>query len=333
VNSHTINSILIVGFGSIGQRHLKIARELFPQSSIGILLHNKINKIPNYANKIFFSLADAIKFTPQIAIICSPASTHFEITIALVRKGIHVLIEKPLSTKLKGLEDLNKEAVINNCVLMVGYNLRFLPSLNKFKNLIDTNRVGKIFSVRCEVGQYLPSWRSKDYRLSVSAQKKLGGGVLLELSHEFDYLRWIFGDVEFVQALLSKQSDLDIDVEDIAHIILSFKRANVMASLSLDFIRQDRIRTCHIIGENGSLRWNGLNGKIDLFEPPENRWSTIYEDKELLEQSYINEWLHFIKCINNKSHPEVSFNDGIQALRIIESIRISSSTGKRIKVK
>ena len=101
----TLTSILIVGFGSIGQRHLQIARELFPESKIGILFHNKTNEIPNYANEIFFSLSDAIQFKPQIAIVCSPAPTHFEITTALVRKGIHVLIEKPLSNESKGLED------------------------------------------------------------------------------------------------------------------------------------------------------------------------------------------------------------------------------------
>jgi predicted dehydrogenase len=337
VGFSNLTSILIVGFGSIGQRHLKIAREFFPESKIGILFHNKTNEIPKYANEIFFSLSDAIQFKPQIAIVCSPASTHFEITTALVRKGIHVLIEKPISNESKGLEDLNNEADVNNCVLMVGYNLRFLPSLNKFKNLIDSDCLGKIFSVRCEVGQYLPSWRNKDYRYSVSAQKSLGGGVLLELSHELDYLRWIFGDVEFVQALIRKQSDLEVDVEDIAHIILSFKKNyksfSLIASLSLDFIRQDRIRTCHVIGENGSLRWNGLNGRVDFFEPSSNKWRNLYRDKELLDQSYKKEWLHFVECIKNKSRPKVSFNDGIQVLKVIESIRIASSTGKKIKVK
>jgi predicted dehydrogenase len=332
-----LKNILIVGLGSIGLRHLRIAREIFPESRIAILRHQETKEIPKDANKVFYTLSDAIQFKPQIAIICTPASIHIEISIALVREGVHVLIEKPISNEKKGLEELNNEAVKNNCVLMVGYNLRFLPSLNKFKNLIDNDFIGDFYSVRSEAGQYLPSWRDKDYRKTVSAKKSLGGGVLLELSHELDYLRWIFGDIEFVQAQLSRQSTLDIDVEDTVHTILTFKKnyknINLIGSLSLDFIRHDKVRICHVIGDKGSLRWNGLTGDIDLFELNSTGWKNIYKDKVNLDQSYKEEWLHFIECINKKEYSKISFQDGIEVLNIIDSIKKASSSGKRVKVK
>ena len=332
-----LKNILIVGLGSIGLRHLRIAREIFPESRIAILRHQETKEIPKDANKVFHTLSDAIQFKPQIAIICTPASIHIEISIALVREGVHVLIEKPISNEKKGLEELNNEAVKNNCVLMVGYNLRFLPSLNKFKNLIDNDFIGDFYSVRSEAGQYLPSWRDKDYRKTVSAKKSLGGGVLLELSHELDYLRWIFGDIEFVQAQLSRQSTLDIDVEDTVHTILTFKKnyknINLLGSLSLDFIRHDKVRICHVIGDKGSLRWNGLTGDIDLFELNSTGWKNIYKDKVNLDQSYKEEWLHFIECINKKEYSKISFQDGIEVLNIIDSIKKASSSGKRVKVK
>jgi len=332
-----LKNILIVGLGSIGLRHLRIAREIFPESRIAILRHQETKEIPKDANKVFYTLSDAIQFKPQIAIICTPASIHIEISMALVQEGVHVLIEKPISNKKKGLEELNNEAVKNNCVLMVGYNLRFLPSLNKFKNLIDNDFIGDFYSVRSEAGQYLPSWRDKDYRKTVSAKKSLGGGVLLELSHELDYLRWIFGDIEFVQAQLSRQSTLDIDVEDTVHTILTFKKnyknINLIGSLSLDFIRHDKVRICHVIGDKGSLRWNGLTGDIDLFELNSTGWKNIYKDKVNLDQSYKEEWLHFIECINKKEYSKISFQDGIEVLNIIDSIKKASSSGKRVKVK
>ncbi len=332
-----LKNILIVGLGSIGLRHLRIAREIFPESRIAILRHQETKEIPKDANKVFYTLSDAIQFKPQIAIICTPASIHIEISIALVREGVHVLIEKPISNEKKGLEELNNEAVKNNCVLMVGYNLRFLPSLNKFKNLIDNDFIGDFYSVRSEAGQYLPSWRDKDYRKTVSAKKSLGGGVLFELSHELDYLRWIFGDIEFVQAQLSRQSTLDIDVEDTVHTILTFKKnyknINLIGSLSLDFIRHDKVRICHVIGDKGSLRWNGLTGDIDLFELNSTGWKNIYKDKVNLDQSYKEEWLHFIECINKKEYSKISFQDGIEVLNIIDSIKKASSSGKRVKVK
>jgi predicted dehydrogenase len=333
----SIKNILIVGLGSIGLRHLRIARETFPGSRIAILRHQETKEIPKGANEVFFALSDVMQFNPQIAIVCGPASTHIETSLALVQAGVHVLVEKPISNTHKGLEELNHEAVKNNCVLMVGYNLRFLSSLNKFKNLIDDNFIGNLYSVRSEVGQYLPSWRDKDYRKTVSAQKILGGGVLLELSHELDYLRWIFGDVEFVQAQLSKQSMLNIDVEDNANILITFKNnhknTNLVASLSLDFIRHDRVRMCHVIGEKGSLRWNGLNGQVDLFEPNGAEWKNIHKGEVNLDQSYKDEWLHFIECVNKKERPMISFQDGVEVLNIIDSIKDASSSGKKVKVK
>jgi len=326
-------NILIVGLGSIGLRHLRIAREIFPESRIAVLRHKETNEIPEGADEVFFNLNHAIQFQPKIAIICSPASTHIEISRALVKQGIHILIEKPISNEKIGLEELNREAVENSCVVTVGYNLRFLPSLKKFKDLIDKNFVGDLYSVRGEVGQYLPNWRKTDYRKTVSAQKILGGGVLLELSHELDYLRWIFGDVEFVQAQLSKQSMLDIDVEDNVNIIIAFKNTNLVASLSLDFIRHDKVRMCHVIGEKGSLRWNGLNDQVDLFEANSDGWKNIYKGETNLDQSYKEEWLHFIECVNKKERPIISFQDGVEVLNIVDSIKDASSSGKRVKVK
>ena len=332
-----LKNILIVGLGSIGLKHLRIAREIFPESRIAVLRHKETDEIPEGADEVFFKLSHAIQFQPQIAIICSPASTHVEISRVLVGQGIHILIEKPISNEQKGLAGLNCEAVKNNCVLTVGYNLRFLPSLKKFKDLIGKNFVGDLYSVRSDAGQYLPSWRQNDYRKTVSAQKILGGGVLLELSHELDYLRWVFGEVESVQAQLSRQSKLDIDVEDTAHIILKFKdnknNTNLIASLNLDFIRHDRVRMCHAIGDKGSLRWNGLTGDVDLFESVKAEWKNIYKYEADQDESYKNEWLHFIECIKNKDCPNVSFLDGLKVLDIIDSIRIASSSGKKVKVK
>jgi len=332
-----LKKILIVGLGSIGLRHLRIAREIFPESRIAVLRHKETNEIPEGADEIFFNLLHAIEFQPQIAIICSPASTHIEISRALVKQGIHTLIEKPISNEQKGLEELNCEAVENNCVIAVGYNLRFLPSLQKFKDLIDKNFVGDVYSVRGEVGQYLPSWRKTDYRKTVSAQKILGGGVLLELSHELDYLRWIFGEVDSVQAQLSRQSQLIIDVEDTAHIILRFKESknntNLIASLNLDFVRHDKVRICHVIGAKGSLRWNGLTGDIDLFKADKFEWNNVYKYEADPDESYKNEWLHFIENINKKDSANISLQDGIKVLDIIDSIKIASSTGTKVNVK
>jgi predicted dehydrogenase len=191
--------------------------------------------------------------------------------------------------------------------------------------------------VNCEAGKYLPDWRpEKDYRLGVSAKKELGGGVLLELSHEIDYLKWIFGDVEWTMATLSKQSTLEIDVEDTAHLIFGFnpKRngRQIIGVVNLDFIRQDQIRNCEVIGETGSLRWDGLEGTVEIFTRSSGVWRQLFSHKPKIEETYVAEWENFLACITNKKNPGVSGLEGLRVVEIVEAVRKSSEFGVKTLV-
>jgi predicted dehydrogenase len=211
---------------------------------------------------------------------------------------------------------------------MIGYNLRFLPSLIEFKKLIKSNKIGKIYSVRSEFGQHLPSWRPEsDYRSGVSAQNSLGGGALLELSHEIDYLTWIFGKVEWVKAHASKQSDLNIDVEDTALVVLGFvKRGNkaLTASLNIDFIRHDTTRKCYVIGEYGTLMWDGINGEVNFFEKDSSQWKNLFSHKPNRYLTYTKEVKSFFASVDSKKTPEITGEDGLIAVKIVEAIKRSS---------
>ena len=147
------------------------------------------------------SIHEALLCRPDAAVIASPAPCHIETATPLAKAGVHLLVEKPISSSTAGVSALIEICRAQGVVLMTGYNLRFLACMQRFKELLSENRAGRILSVRAEVGQYLPSWRpDSDYRRQVSAQAALGGGALLELSHEIDYLRWLFGEVSWVSA-------------------------------------------------------------------------------------------------------------------------------------
>jgi len=192
-----MHRVLIVGYGSIGQRHLKIVRESLPDAIIMVFRHQPTTTIPEMANLVTSSMEDVRLFVPEAAIVANPAPFHLEIAKALAEMGCHLLIEKPISDNLDGVEDLLGTVRAAGVICQVGYNMRYLPSLSRFRDLINQGLVGRPLSVRCEIGQYLPNWRpASNYRTGVSARSELGGGVLLELSHEIDYLCWIFGDVE-----------------------------------------------------------------------------------------------------------------------------------------
>jgi len=169
--------ILIVGLGSIGKRHLRLAREILPDAEIWVLRHQHCQEIPEYSDGCFHALKQACEFKPQAAIIANPAPFHLEIANALADVGTHLLIEKPLSHNVEGVKQLISKMHVYEQHLQIGYNLRFLPSLKAFRDQIHGGAIGRVLSVRCEIGQYLPSWRpDSDYRQTVSAQQSLGGG-------------------------------------------------------------------------------------------------------------------------------------------------------------
>jgi predicted dehydrogenase len=332
-----IDRVLIVGLGSIGQRHLRLAREILPTADIRVLRHQPASPVPETANGCFSRIEEAIAFAPQIAVIASPATFHIATAQALAEVGVHLLVEKPLSASLDGVMQLLGTCRQQGTILLTGYNLRFLPSLRKFHDLLGERVIGKVLSIRCEIGQYLPSWRpGGDYSQSVSARRELGGGALLELSHELDYLRWIFGEVDWVKATLSRQSDLALDVEDTAHLTLGFAPAadghQLIAVVNLDFVRHDTTRLCTVIGAKGSLRWNGLTGDVALYEAGAKEWRELFHYTQPRDDSYRAEWVSFIGCVNERKIPLVTGEDGLKVLQIIEAVRIAAKSGGHVPV-
>ena len=318
--------ILIVGFGSIGKRHLSVIQESLPSAEKLVFKRSSpiIEQIPgiSFTDKE----ENAISFRPEIAVIANPAPFHIEIATKLAKNGCHLLIEKPVAVLDGDAKPLMEVIRSTGIVCQVGYNLRYFQSLRKYKQLIDEGIIGKVHSIRCEVGQYLPSWRPEsDYRKGVSALKFLGGGVLNELSHEIDYLQWIFGEINWVRGWSGKVSDLEIDVEDLASITMGIKHPSStnesIATLSLDFIRHDKTRYCTVIGSEGTLKWDGTDGSVLLFGRDSFGWQNIFSSSNEVEKSYHLQWQDFINCIENNTSPLVNLQVATQVVQIVSMIR------------
>ena len=333
-----IERILIVGLGSIGKKHLSIARSMYPEAKIMVLRHGKSKEDFQTVDFTVYNEKDAIDFNPQISVICTPSSQHVTVAMALAKIGSHLLIEKPISNNTTNVRELVDFCKVRNRVLLVGYNLRYLRSLLYFKQQIEIGCIGKTLSVRSEVGQYLPSWRKdSDYRTSVSANKSLGGGVLLELSHEIDYLRWIFGEIIWVRSTLAKLSSLETDVEDYANLTIGIKAPKqseiVIGSLTMDFFRHDGKRVCFAIGELGTLMWDGIEDKVLKKLSNESKWTTLFQGKQNSEESYIQEWRVLTELVENERTETRSGKDGIAVLKVIEATRKSAKKGRQVIVK
>jgi len=326
-----LERVLIVGLGSIGKRHARLAREVAPKAEIVGLRQRGGSDALSLVDHCVTNLDEALKLRPQAAVIANPSSQHLQMAVPLAEAGVHLLIEKPISNSMEGVPELIDVCNARGLTLVTGYNLRHLPSLQRFRFLVREGRVGRVLSVRADVGQFLPSWRpGVDYRETVSGRSELGGGVLLELSHEIDYLRWLLGEVEWVSAITSRQSDLEIDVDDTAHLVMGFAPQSngfsVVAALNMDFLRHDTTRQCTVVGETGSLRWDGLAGTVEVFEKGGGCWTTLFTEESVPDGSYLAEWRDFLDSIATGAPPLVSGHDGMAVMRLIEAASWSSET-------
>lgn len=328
--------ILIVSLGSIGRRHLANFRRLEPTADIVVWRRPTAEAlaagIPAEANRVVFSLDDALATKPDVAVIASPASCHVGVALALAAAGVHILVEKPLSHTMAEVDALLSLCDRRSLVLMVAYNLRFYRPLQIAKECLESETIGKIMSVRAEVGQFLPEWRANNYRAGVSARRDLGGGVLLELSHEFDYLRWLVGEVESLTAETAHLSDLDIDTEDVAEVILRFGNG-AMGSVHMNMVQQPASRGCRIVGTTGTLVWDGMTHRVSVFSAATRRWTDLHPACELDRNvSFEQEAAHFLACVQRHVAPTVTGDAGRRALQLALAAKASAASRRAVSV-
>ena len=193
----------------------------------------------------------------------------------------------------------------------------------RFFELFDKSFIGQTLYTSVECGSYLPDWRpGNNYKKSVSAKKDLGGGVLLELSHELDYIRWIFGEINHIYAEIDNSGTLDIDVEDSANLIINTKTNNSIY-VHLDFNSRFPTRLCTIHGTKGILKWDLLEQKVSWRLAGDEVNNDFYN----FEHNYIYQLQlqHFLDCVENRMSPLVTFEDGFAAIQLVESAKESSS--------
>ena len=317
----SIKKILIIGFGSIGRRHYEIAKNKYPEAEIKILRSSETKD--SELKNTFFKTEDAIDFDPQLVVVANPASFHISSALPFIKEERYFLIEKPLSIQMDDAEFFLKKCCEKKSIVQVGYNLRFLSSLKFFKKCIHDKLIGDLWSVRSEVGQYLPSWRTNlDYRESVSGQAFLGGGVINELSHEIDLMIYLFGYPKPILSRISNSNKLEIDVEDNADIIFKTNFSSNI-HMHLDFHSLPERREINIIFKSKKIRLDLINSKVEIIEKNKRKIKNFKTEKDYI---YIKQFENFINNIKNRSLDINSFKNSIDVLKIIHLIKRSNKT-------
>jgi len=331
----TPGNILIAGLGSIGRRHLATVRAVLPDARI-VVLRRPGQALPADAGPktaLVHNVEAALAASVDAAIIANPAPFHVATALPLARAGVPLLIEKPLAEGPEGLAPLLEACANQHVPLQVGYCLRFDPSLRAMKDALEAGAIGRMLSLNAEVGQYLPDWRpGNDYRQGVSAQAALGGGALLELSHEIDYARWLAGEVTAVAAAIGRLGDLEIDVEDSADLILTFA-SGARGSVHLDMLQRPATRTCRIVGSAGTLAWDGIRHQARLHRPDTDGWEPLPAEGTVpagRDDIFRSQFRHFLEAIRTGRPPLVDGNDAACTLSVIAAARRSAAEQRTV---
>jgi len=322
--------IAVVGFGSIGKRHVQ---NLLSISNLQIIICTKQEVTGHFPKrvKIVRSMSECLKENPDAVIIANVSSLHIPIATKFAKSGIDLFVEKPLSNSLRGTKNLAVLIKKKKLITQIGCQFRFHKCINEIKKLISSNRIGKIISVRAECGSFLPDWHPyEDYTKSYAARNDLGGGVVLTNIHEIDYLYWFFGEISELFSLTGKHSHLKISADDLSVATIRFKNG-IIAELHLDYFQKPDFRSCKIIGTKGMIYWDSDANKVLLYDNKKNKWVKVLEwpnyDRNFMFKA---ELVHFLDCIKRR---RLTINplerDGIRTLKIGLAI-IKSSKMKRV---
>ena len=295
-------TVLIIGYGSIGKKHAKLLKKFKNISKIYILTKQNCGNF----NRIR-SISEVNKIDPDYILICSRTSDHFK-HLSYLEKNLKnkiILVEKPVFENFKNFR-------VHNNKLFIGYNLRYHPVINFIKNYVKNK---KIFSINVSCYSYLPKWRKNiNYAKSNSAKKIYGGGVLLELSHEIDYVQWIFKKIKKLNhAIIKKISNLKIDTEDYVSIIGKTSLADFI--IDLNFFSLNPQRLIIVNGNDFSLKGDLIGNSVEIFKK-----NTKKIKKFKIDKNYTYNLQH--KSLLKKKHEDsCTYTQGAQLMLLIDKIR------------
>jgi predicted dehydrogenase len=306
--------VLVAGAGSIGRRHCANLRAAGATVTVLDPDAERVRATVAGVDSIAGTVGDAIPDGYDGVVVASPTVMHAAQTAAAVASGAHVLVEKPLACCVADVPD----AVVDERVC-VGYNLRFVAPLVRLVGAVHGGDIGTILSVRVWFGSWLPGWRAGDYRVTYSAQRGLGGGVLLDAIHELDEIVWLFGDggFEVAGALVQQLGDLEIDVEDSVHALL-VHHTGAPVEIALDYLSRAYRRGIEVVGSDATMRYDWARGQLEREGPGGGTTEPVAPG---VDDAYVAEARAFLAWIAGGPALPVGAADALASLRLADQIR------------
>jgi predicted dehydrogenase len=322
---------LIIGSGSIGQRHMRNLVSIVPRAKFVLLRHGggAVSGALGFDEIVVPDLAAAVALKPTLAILATPSARHIDVLPLLIEAGIPTYVEKPVVTEAADAIAVRKALdAAPGLPHTAGFNLRHLGSLAMAKSIVASGKIGTIARASFTAGQWLPDWRKgQDYRQNYSSSKLLGGGVIFDLSHELDAARLLLGEIEMRSCEIGHVESLEISSDSVA-CMMGRSPSGTIITVNLDYVARSPIRRYEIVGDLGTLTWDLPAGHLSLHTQAGRETITSTASDFDVAETYLTAMRSFVDAVAGSAQPRLqTLEDGLRSTEL--AIR-ATELGERI---
>jgi predicted dehydrogenase len=308
--------ILVIGVGSIGERHVRCFQRT-ARATVSIVETNGELRREIQARygieEAFEDTESALRNPFDAAVICTPANSHIPLAIQCARRGLHLLIEKPLSTTQSGMEELAGIVREKKLTAAVAYVMRAHPALAAMRREIHSGRFGQPVELVAITGQHFPTYRPA-FRDIYYADRARGGGAIQDaLTHVLNAGEWLVGPVTRLAADAAHQVLEGVSVEDTVHVLT--RHGNVLGSYSLNQHQAPNEFTLTVVCQKGTIRFENHLHRHRWIVTPGSEWQDVSIEPLERDSLFVAQAERFLAAIEGEP-PLCSLAEGEQTLRV-----------------
>jgi len=336
---------LIVGLGSMGRRRIRNLTALKAGEIIGfdVKPERRFEAEHKHGIRAFSSFEEALSQKPDAVIISTPPNLHMHYALSAAKRNLHFFMEASVILEPE-MDQLIAECKRKKIVAAPSATMRFHPSIQKMKELIDKNAIGRILAFNYHSGQYLPDWHPyEDYRKYYVANRETGGCREI-VPFELSWITWLLGPVKTIACIKGKLSNLEADIDDVYQLVLRFEQGPI-ANMQVDIISRVAFRYFKMVSENGVILWDWDKRVVSTYLASEKRWKeypqrveSAVEGYVMEDDMYVNEMKHFIGAVEGRHPYTYTLEDDKKILGVLyaaerswESRRIIETTDAETK--
>lgn len=305
--------VCFIGIGSIAKRHIRNLQAICRERNIVLQMDAFRRSEKDSATENIINVYSNVEQMPDnydAIFITNPTDLHLETLKTYHEKGKNFFIEKPV-TSLRQLEEAESFRVRKESVYYVAAPLRYNAVIQWVKQNVEPKEV---ISIRSISSSYLPDWRpGQDYRTTYSAHRDMGGGVSIDLIHEWDYITYLFGWPENVHGFIGKKSGLEIDSDDYAIYIAEFE--DKIAELHLDYFGRKAIREIQLFTKEDTIIGDIANNRIQFLKS--GKMIDFQEERDDYQRRELS---YFLDMIIGRKKTEDGYHHGLDVLKLTQGI-------------